>query len=96
MAVKRIFDHKEELLSRVCERLGGTNAGKGDVAYEIPLFDFLPCRIQFWNSDEEFDAQLQIFMDKNILDFIRYETVWYAVGHLIKRLTEEMKKIESK
>lgn len=93
---EKIFDHKEELLSRVCERLGGTNAGKGDVAYEIPLFDFLPCRIQFWNSDEEFDAQLQIFMDKNILDFIRYETVWYAVGHLIKRLTEEMKKIESK
>ena len=91
---EKIFDHKEELLSRVCERLGGTNAGKGDVAYEIPLFDFLPCRIQFWNSDEEFDAQLQIFMDKNILDFIRYETVWYAVGHLIKRLTEEMKKIE--
>lgn len=93
---EKIFDHKEELLSRVCERLGGTKAGKGDVAYEIPLFDFLPCRIQFWNSDEEFDAQLQIFMDKNILDFIRYETVWYAVGHLIKRLTEEMKKIESK
>ena len=41
-----------------------------------------------------FDAQMQIFMDKNILDFIRYETVWYAVGHLMRRLTEEFKKAE--
>ena len=88
----RVFDHKEELFCRACEKLGGKKAGKGDVAYELPLFDFLDCRIQFWNSDEEFDAQLQVFLDKNILRFIRYETVWYAVGHLIKRLTEELKK----
>ena len=88
----RVFDHKEELFCRACEKLGGKKAGKGDVAYELPLFDFLDCRIQFWNSDEEFDAQLQVFLDKNILRFIRYETVWYAVGHLIKRLTEEMEK----
>lgn len=87
---EKVFDHKEELLCSVCDKLGGIKAGKGDVAYEIPLFDFLLCRIQFWNSDDEFEAQLQIFMDKNILDFIRYETVWYAVGHLMRRLTEEL------
>ena len=86
----KVFDHKEKAFCRVCEKLGGIKAGKGDVAYEIPLFDFLNCRIQFWNSDEDFDAQMQIFMDKNILDFIRYETVWYAVGHLMRRLTEEL------
>lgn len=86
----KVFDHKEELLCKVCEKLGGVKAGKGDVAYEIPLFDFLSCRIQFWNSDDEFEAQMQIFMDKNILDFIRYETVWYAVSHLMRRLTEEL------
>ena len=86
----KIFDHKEKLLSEICEKLGGKKAGKGDAAYEIPWFDFVSCRIQFWNSDEDFDAQMQIFMDKNILDFIRYETVWYAVGHLMRRLTEEL------
>lgn len=84
------FDHKEVQLCRACEQLGGVRAGKGDVAYEIPIFDFLNCRIQFWNSDEEFEAQLQVFMDKNTLEFIRYETVWYAVSHLLKRLQEEM------
>ena len=86
----KIFDHKDRLFGKVCEKLGGIKAGKGDVAYELPLFDFLPCRIQFWNSDDEFDAQLQIFMDKNVLKFIRYETVWYAVSHLMKRLIEEL------
>lgn len=90
----KIFDHKDKLLCQVCERLGGVKAGKGDVAYELPLFDFVNCRIQFWNSDDEFDAQLQVFMDKNILKFIRYETVWYAVGHLMRRLTEELERIE--
>ena len=92
----KVFDHKEEFLSKICEKLGGKKAGKGDVAYEIPLFDFLKCRIQFWNSDEDFDAQMQIFMDKNILDFIRYETVWYAVGHLMRRLMEELENLEGK
>lgn len=92
----KLFDHKEELLCCVCEKLGGKKAGKGDVAYEIPWFDYVSCRIQFWNSDEDFEAQLQIFMDKNILDFIRYETVWYAVGHLMRRLTEELEELEGK
>lgn len=83
------FDHEDKLFCRACEKLGGVKAGKGDVAYEIPLFDFLKCRIQFWNSDDEFEAQLQVFVDKNILQFVRYETVWYAQSHLMKRLTEE-------
>ena len=90
----KIFDHKDEIFCKVCENLGGIKAGKGDVAYEIPLFDFLACRIQFWNSDDEFEATLQVFMDKNILNFMRYETVWYAQSHLMKRLTEELEKAE--
>lgn len=89
-----IFDHKDELFCGVCEKLGGRKKGKGDVAYELPLFDFLSCLIQFWDSDEEFQASLQVFMDKQILDFIRYETVWYAVSHLMKRLKEEMEKAD--
>ena len=88
----KIFDHQNEALCRACENLGGSKVGKGDVAYEIPLFDFLACRIQFWNSDEDFDAQLQVFTDKHILQFMRYETVWYAQSHLMKRLTEEFQK----
>ena len=82
------YDHCEEKLSKACEALGGIRAGKGDVAYEIPVFDFLSCRIQFWSSDEDFPAAFNVFLDKHILQFMRYETVWYMVAHLKKRLKE--------
>lgn len=86
-----LFDHKESLLSTACEKMGGMRGGKGDVSYDLPLFEFLPCRIEFWNSDEEFPASFQMFFDGNVLDFIRYETVWYAVMYLWDRLEQEMR-----
>lgn len=83
-----LFDNRGEALSRACEQLGGVKYGKGDVAYRLPLFDFLPVAVQFWNSDEEFPASLQLLWDKNVLDFMHFETVWYAAGHLLDRLQE--------
>lgn len=88
--MERFFDHKDGLLSNACERLNGIKMTKGDVSYQIALFDFLPAMIQFWNSDDEFPASLEIFTDKNILQFMRYETVWYAVSHLLNRAREKM------
>lgn len=84
------LDHKNAALARACEKLNGTEVGKGDVAYQIPMFDFLPVMIRFWNSDEEFQASLEFFMDKNILAYMHYETVWCAVSHLVTRLKEKM------
>lgn len=87
---EQLFDHKNAALSRACERLNGCKAGRGDIAYQIPVFDFLPFLFQFWNSDEEFPASLQLFTDKNILQYMHYETVWYAASHLLTRLEEEL------
>lgn len=84
------FDHKDEVFSKACEKLGGFKAGKGDVAYQLPMFDFFPVLVQFWNSDEEFPASLQIYVDKNALQFMHFETLWYAASHLLERLKEEM------
>lgn len=88
--IEKTFDHKHEVLSLACERLNGTKYGRGDVAYQIPLFDFLPIVFQFWNSDEEFAASLTLLTDKNMLQYMHYETVFFAVGHLMSRLAEEM------
>lgn len=88
----QLFDHKDAALRSACRRLGGVEMSRGDVAYQIPLFDFLPCVFQFWNSDEEFPASIALFWDKNILDFMHYETVWYAASHLLERIREEMEK----
>lgn len=86
----KYFDHKTELLSAACERLGGKKQGRGDVAYLLPAFDFLPVLVEFWESDEEFPASFQILWDKNTLDYMHYETTYYVRNHLIKRLRETM------
>lgn len=86
----KFFDDKMEALADACERLKGVKKGRGDVAYEIPVFNFLSFMIQFWESDDEFDANLEIFVDKNILQFMRYETMWYAVSHMLDRMKKEI------
>lgn len=86
----RYFAHKTKLLAAVCEKLGGKKQGKGDVSYCLPMFDFLPIVVQFWESDEEFSASFQVLWDKNILNYMHYETTYYVMEHLIKRLKEEI------
>lgn len=84
------FNHRTQALREACERLGGTPGTVGDVSYTIPLFDFLPVMLQFWDGDEEFGAVLKIMWDRRTLDFMRYETTYYAAGHLLARLREIM------
>lgn len=83
------FDGKRDELACACEALGGKKTERGDAAYELELFPFLPISLCFWESDEEFPASLQIFVDKNILDYMHYETLMFAVTHLLNRLKDE-------
>lgn len=85
-----VFDKRSKALALACEALGGRKIPKGDVAYELDLFPFLPMALRFWESDEEFPASLQILVDRNILDYMHYETLMFAISHLIGRLKEEM------
>jgi len=86
----KAFTRRTEALKAACERLGGTAGDVGDVSYRLPLFDFLPVMLQFWDADEEFDAVLKLMWDRRTLDFMRYETTWYAAGHLLERLEQLM------
>lgn len=86
----RAFTHRTDALRFACERLGGTAGTVGDVSYQIPLFDFFPVMLQFWDGDDEFEAVLKIMWDRRTLDFMRYETTWYAAGRLLERLEEMM------
>lgn len=84
------FEHRTEALARACEALGGRREAVGDVAYRLPLFPFLPLVLQFWDSDEEFGPVVKIMWDENVLRYMHYETTFYAVSHLWRRLAEEM------
>lgn len=83
----RYLDGKTEELCRACEELGGKKAGiAGDVSYCLYPFEFLPMMLQFWNSDEEFPANLKIMWDENIQDYVHFETSGFIVVHVLDRI----------
>lgn len=85
-----VFAQHPALLEKALITLGGVAEGKGDIAYRVEIFPFLPVRVQFWEADDEFPASLQILWDTNTLQFLHYETTYYAAGHLLRRLRELM------
>lgn len=86
------FDANFDRLAAACEALGGATEGKGDLAYRLPLFDFLPIRFCFWRADEDFPPEIRILWDTNVLSFLHFETLFFAAGHLLRRLEEEIRK----
>ena len=84
------FEENPEGLARACTALGGKPFPKGDVAYEIELFDGLRVLLQFWLGDEEFPPCLRLLWDENALMYLKYETMYFAKGLLLHRLAEIM------
>lgn len=89
----RFFDAHPKEFEAACKQLGGQPFGKGDVSYRIPIFSYngsIDVALDFWASDEEFPPQLTILCDKNLLQYLHYETVWFMVGYLVERIKELM------
>ena len=85
--LEKTIDSHPELFKTACEKLGGIPFQTGDLAYTFRFFPDLPMTVQFWHSDEDFPPQLRYFWDAAANDFIRYETMFYALGILRERLT---------
>ena len=84
------FAADPDAFARACEALGGERLPQGDVGYAIELFDGVKIGIQLWLGDEEFPSALKYMWDEYALMYIRYETMYYAVGLLLRRIEEEM------
>lgn len=83
------FDRDPAAFHRACRALGGTPLTGCDMGYAVELFDGLPIGVKFWHSDEEFPACIRWFLDENALQYLRYETMYYAVGLLKSLLLEK-------
>lgn len=81
---------KSDKLLSVCNAFGEKVKMSGDVAVKIYPFSFLPVIIQYWEADDEFPANLKFMFDENILQYMHYETTYYLVNHIIKRIFEAM------
>lgn len=75
---------------KACESLGGVATGAGDMGYRLHIFPDLCMELKFYFADEDFPPQLTFLWDKNILQFVRYETVYYIAGYLTRELRSLM------
>lgn len=82
---KRIHEAPQRFHA-VMASLGAHKLSLGDIGYRLDIFPGLPMCLKFYFGDEEFPPQLTLLWDKNILQFVRYETIYYIAGCLHERL----------
>ena len=85
------FSGKEEALETALQKLGGEKWGRGDVAYKLPMFGNLWTGVVFWSADDEFPASLNLMVDKNLLQYMHFETMWFAMSLLLETIKDKMK-----
>lgn len=84
------FSAHPEVFRAACLALGGREMPGGDVGYAIELVDGLSIYVQLWHGDEEFASRLRFLWDENATMYLRYETTWYALPLLIRRIRQKM------
>ena len=82
----KAFDQDVEKLQQALIRAGGVPVKDGDAAADFDAFCGLRVRFRFWASDDEFDPEIQFLWDSHVLEYMHYETVWFANHALIKRI----------
>lgn len=80
------FEQNAARYAAACEAFGGVRFAKGDCSYTFPVFDGLAMTVQLWFGDEEFPAQIRYLWDENADMYIKYETMYYAVGLWERRI----------
>lgn len=97
---RQLLEQKDPLAQRIdgqveafhfaCRALGGMPISGADAGYAFCLCCDLPVAVQFWHSDEDFGPKLHLMWDENTLQYIRYETTWFAAGLLRQRIAQWM------
>ena len=84
------FDKDPDELSRACLAMGGQPVPMGDLGFRFSMFAGLDVILKFYRADEDFPASVTLLWDENLLDFLFYETVFYAAGFLLKTIRKNM------
>lgn len=87
------IDARPEIFRAACAALGAEIISGGDMGYAFELFDGLKIGTLFWHGDEEFLPRLRYLWDANAKMYIRYETMWFAIGMLQERILTKMKEL---
>ena len=80
----------QEGFQRACRNLQGETGPGGDISYALPFFEGLQVAVQFWEGDDEFPPRVRWLWDENALMYLKYETMWFALGMVRSRIRREM------
>ncbi|MDY3249920.1 MAG: DUF3786 domain-containing protein [Candidatus Choladocola sp.] len=74
-------------LEERCKRAGGVyEKSIGDTAWIFLPFPEIPLKLVFWEKDEEFSAQVKIFVHENATDYVHYEAVSFMIADLFQKI----------
>ena len=79
-----------EKFRKVCLELGGKPQKESDAGFTFDLFDFLPMTLLLWEGEEGIPAAIRFLWDRNATDFIRFETMFIIITHVMETLNEAM------
>jgi len=82
------IDADSAWLHRAAAHLGAERIAGGDFGYAFELFDGLKIGLLFWHGDDEFAPRVRYLWDANAKQYIRYETMYFAVSLLRRRIRE--------
>ena len=89
-SLAKAIQNDPEAFQKACVSLGAEKIPLGDMGYKLHIFPDLCMQIKFYYQDEEFPPQVTFLWDKNILQFVRYETVYYIAGCIVRELKAHM------
>lgn len=84
------FAENTEQFCAVCSAFGGIPVSGCDAGFRFTLFPFLPLELKLWRGEDEIPSALRSLWDSNTKDFIRYETMFYALGHVYAQIKKRM------
>lgn len=76
----RKYSKNPEGIFSVLERLPAQKATQADASIIIEVFEDVPVLICLWGQDEEFNADANIFFDKNIINIFCIEDIVVLAG----------------
>lgn len=85
------FGSKPESLSSVAARLGGCEAGYGDVSVTISAFPRVPVTLVLWRGDDEVAPNSSVLFDSNVSDYLATEDVAVVTETIVWRLIKEIR-----
>jgi len=85
-----LLDHfgkePERLVEAAAAKLGGAEAGYGDIAVSIRAFPNVSVAIVLWRGDDEFAPNGSILFDSTVVDYLSTEDMSVLCERIVERL----------